>query len=66
MTIDKNMKRQVRRRDHIAKDLRTPKYRQRVVPSKRVEDDEERRFRRYQAFEENYEPYYPLDKDEDD
>lgn len=32
------MKRQVRRRDHIAKDLRTPKYRQRVVPDKKKDE----------------------------
>jgi hypothetical protein len=32
------MKRQVSRRDHIAKDLRTPKYRQRVVPDKKKDE----------------------------
>lgn len=38
-------KRQVRRRDHIAKDLRTPKYRQRVVPAKTREDEDDRTWR---------------------
>lgn len=32
------MKRQVRRRDHIARDLRTPKYRPRVIPDKRKDN----------------------------
>jgi len=44
--IDKD-KRKRRRQNHIAKDLRTPKYRQRVIEPRRLEDEEERRIRRY-------------------
>lgn len=31
-------RREVRRRNHAAYDLRTPKYRQKVIPRKRIED----------------------------
>ena len=41
-----------RRQTHIVKDLITPKYRERSVPGIRVEDDMERRFRRYGALDE--------------
>ena len=41
------MKHSRRRKDHIKKDLRTPKYREKSVPRRLVEDEDERRFRRY-------------------
>jgi hypothetical protein len=44
--FDPKQRREQRRRNHIARDLRTPKYRQRVVEDHR-ESDEERRWRRY-------------------
>jgi len=40
-------KRLARRRNHIARDLRTPKYRQRVVEPRMKEDELERIIRRY-------------------
>lgn len=40
-------KRLIRRKNHIAKDLWTPKYRARAVPQAKSEDEDERRFRRY-------------------
>lgn len=40
-------KRLLRRKDHIKKDLMTPKYKARAVPPARAEDEDERRFRRY-------------------
>lgn len=40
-------KRAQRRRNHIAKDLMQPKFRQRVVDPKRREDEDERKIRRY-------------------
>ena len=57
-----------RRKDHIAKDLRTPKYRERAVDPKRLEDQEEKRFRRFQNFDDylNNEPWHPLDQDNED
>lgn len=36
-----------RRINHIAKDLRTPKYKQQVIPPRLREDEDERRIRRY-------------------
>jgi hypothetical protein len=56
-----------RRKDHIAKDLRTPKYRERAVPSKLSEDEQERRFRRFNNFDEYFaqEGWHPYDQDED-
>ena len=60
-------KRQKRRKDHIAKDLRTPKYRERAVKAVRQEDEDERRFRRYHNFDEYIDvPYHPLNKDNDE
>ena len=45
-------RRLLRRKNHIAKDLRiTPKYRQRVVPDNLREDEDERRFRRYRDYD---------------
>ena len=35
----------------MAKDLRTPKYKQRIVERTRLEDEEERRFRRYKELD---------------
>ena len=66
-SFDEKFKRQKRRKDHIAKDLRTPKYRERAVPKKRAEDEEERRWRRFHNIEEHFlsEGYHPLDKDEE-
>lgn len=62
------IKRQQRRKDHIAKDLRTPKYRPRVVKEVSREEEDERRFRRYHNFDEYFgvEGYHPLDKDNDE
>jgi len=40
-------KHRLRRRNHIAKDLRTPKFKQTVVEPRSKEDEEERRLRRY-------------------
>jgi len=48
------MKRQVRRRDHIARDLRTPKYRPRVIPDKKKD---ERPSIFLDDYEIGYEPY---------
>ena len=62
---DPTKKRQVRRHNHITKDLRKPK-KEKVV--KVVEDEDERRFRRYH----NLDPYFlqegydPLAKDRED
>lgn len=68
MSSDQTKKRQQRRNDHIAKDLRTPKYRERAVPKVRQEDEDERRWRRYHNIDEYFlsEGYHPLDKDEED
>jgi len=33
--VDEKYKRQQRRKNHIARDLRTPKYRERVLPDKK-------------------------------
>ena len=65
---DPTMKRQVRRRNHIAKDLRTPKYREKSVPAVKAEDEDERRFRRYKGFDEHFlmEGYHPLNYDKDE
>ena len=69
MTISTDDKKRLKRRkDHIAKDLRTPKYRPRVVPKRRREDEDEKRFRRYHIIEDvflNHE-YNPMDKDKDE
>lgn len=51
-TPEDKEKHQKRRRNHVAKDLRTPKYKQRKIDPKRSEDEAERRFRRYNDFEE--------------
>jgi hypothetical protein len=66
-TSDDKIKHSRRRKDHIAKDLRTPKYRERSVPKKRLEDEEERRWRRYHLIDDIFlmHEYNPLDKDED-
>lgn len=37
-------KREQRRRNHVARDLATPKYHQRIIERKRVEDEEGNRF----------------------
>lgn len=58
-------RRQQRRHDHLAKDLRTPKYRERAVPAKSSEDEDERRFRRYHLLDWD-EPYDPLMYDRKD
>jgi hypothetical protein len=44
-------KRLQRRKNHIAKDLRTPKYKHQVIDGKKIEDEEERRYRRYKQWE---------------
>lgn len=66
--FNKDKKRQVRRHNHIAKDLRTPKYRERSVPKKLVEDEEERRLRRYRGLDIDWvdREYDPLMYDEDE
>lgn len=47
-TDDEKQRHQMRRRNHIAKDLRNPKlFKHQVVDPKRTEDEEERRLRRY-------------------
>lgn len=56
---DPNKKRQQRRNDHIAKDLRTPKYRERAISRVRPEDEDERRFRRFKDLD-GYIVYDPL------
>lgn len=63
-SFDDKIKHSRRRKDHIAKDLRTPKYRERAVPPKLQEDEDERRFRRYHNFDWD-EPYDPLMYDRD-
>lgn len=40
----------IKRRSEEARELRKPKYRQRIIPKKR-EDDGERRFRKYHDYE---------------
>lgn len=45
--IPEKQRRQFRRKNHIAKDLRSPKYAPRVVEPRKVEDELERRIRRY-------------------
>lgn len=63
MSSDSMKKRQVRRHDHIAKDLRTPKYKPRVVRDVSKEDD--RTYRRYRVLDDflGYDPYYEGDDD---
>ena len=39
--IPDKQRREFRRKNKIARDLRTPKYKQRVIPKKRRFDDEE-------------------------
>ena len=56
---DPNKKRQQRRNDHIAKDLRTPKYRERAIPKVRKEDEEDRLYRRFRDLD-GYIAYDPL------
>lgn len=46
-TDDEKLKHRLRRKNHIAKDLRTPKYAPQVVDPKKFEDEEERRMRRF-------------------
>jgi len=45
--FDEKDRRAVRRRNHVARDLRSPKYAPRVVRARTREDEDERRFRRY-------------------
>jgi hypothetical protein len=45
--IPDKQRRAQRRKNHIHKDLATPKYHQRVVWEKSVEDEQARRIRRY-------------------
>lgn len=54
--------RKSRHKDHIAKDLRTPKYKPRVVPDKRKKPE------RYPILDDVFlmHEYNPLDKDKDD
>jgi hypothetical protein len=47
--------RAARRRNHIAKDLRTPKYRHQTVEPRRREDEDERRFRKYKELDDECE-----------
>jgi hypothetical protein len=61
----KDKRRASRRKDHIAKDLRTPKYRERSIPKKLSEDEEDKRFRRYHILD-DLEPWHPLDEYEED
>ena len=50
------------RQDHIAKDLRTPKYRPRVVrPRKAIDEDD--KWRRLDDYGIGYDPYYEGEKD---
>lgn len=58
-------KRQKRRKDHIAKDLRTPKYRERAVKVVRQEDEDERRWRKFKDLD-GYIAYDPLMYEDDE
>lgn len=38
---EEKKRRENRRRNHLVKDLRTPKYKQQIIPKKRIEDNDE-------------------------
>ena len=67
-SFDEKIKHSRRRKDHIVKDLRTPKYREKSIPAKLREDEDERRFRRYHTLDDVFlqEGWHPLDEKDDD
>ena len=63
--LDDKIRHSRRRKNHIAKDLRSPKYRERTVDPKRLEDEAEKRFRRYHTFDEYFDTeWHPYDQNE--
>lgn len=64
--FDEKIKRSRRRKDHIAKDLRSPKYRERAVDPKRLEDEQEQRFRRFHNFDEYFDTEWHPYRDKED
>lgn len=55
-TMHDKEKRAIRRRNHIAKDLMSPKYKPKRIERQRREEEDERNYRRYGLATHGYDP----------